>query len=177
VLTIVATGIVTSAGTYFATRVRIRHELTAQYDADLRKQRIEAYRVLWSALKPFARYGRSKPVPEKSDLQDVTEAMRDWYFDTGGIYLSSNAREAYFRVQRTLTRLLESDRWQRDGRDAFDEEAFLHLLDIMSRLRTRLTLDVGTRRPFSLEQPSDVAREDQPDTDEVWITEHWPPAT
>jgi len=60
VIAAVATGaasaIVAGVLTYVTAVVKIRRDLAAQYDADLRRERIGVYKELWKNLQPLARY-------------------------------------------------------------------------------------------------------------------------
>jgi hypothetical protein len=144
---------------YLGHRRRVLAELEGQYDADLRALRLVAYRELWKLLEPLALYAREPPgYPTRSALETLAAGLRDWYFKTGGIYLSAEAREAYFRFQRSLWRVATSPRW--DGGDGQVERPdFDRLYKLSSWLRTVLTYDVGTRRRFSL--ASHLRAEDQ----------------
>lgn len=79
-------------------------------------------------------------------------SLRRWYFETGGLYLSAEARQAYFDLQDGLTVVVGSERWDAaaDPSKQVDETTFEALRHLGSWLRTTLTYDVGTRRRFSL---------------------------
>jgi hypothetical protein len=134
---------------YLGHRRRVLAELEGQYDADLRDLRLAAYRELWRLLEPLALYAREPPgYPTRDALETLAEALRDWYFKTGGIYLSAESREAYFRFQKSLWAVASSSRWESGGELAKPD--FDRLQQLSSWLRTVLTYDVGTRRRFSL---------------------------
>lgn len=148
--------IVSAIATYAGTGWKIRKELEREYDTDLRRLRLGVYPALWKATQTFALYGRQpKRLPTRDELETTTEALRAWYFETGGLYLSKETREEYFALQRGLKAVLASQRWHEERIAELDEDSFEDLQKLSSRLRTRLTLDVGTRKPFSLEQPGD----------------------
>ena len=140
-------------GAYVGNKRRVRAELEGDYDADLRRLRLEVYPRLWSILEPLAKYAR-KPAgpPTRTEVETMAVSLRRWYFNKGGIYLSAEARQAYFQLQHALTTATTASTWserfapeqQIDG-DTFDE-----LRKIGSWLRTALTYDVGTRRRFLL---------------------------
>jgi hypothetical protein len=173
ILSLVA-GIVLS---YVTLRERIRKELQAKYDASLRELRLDVYKRLWSNLKPLALFGRAG-YPNQAQLESLAEALKTWYFDEGGLYMSENTRDAYFRLQRALRALNASSRWQSAGISVLDADSFEHLRLIGSRLRTLLTLDVGTRNPFAFDKAAkdDAAgpsADDRSDPDEGWILKLW----
>jgi hypothetical protein len=166
VIGLVGSAIVAGIGAYAGTRHRIRAELEAEYDSDLRKSRIAVYQSLWSALEPLAKYSREEPgYPTHDQLRSLSAALRKWYFETGGIYLSAESRQAYFDVQEGLAVVVGSERWADvKGSKQVDADTFEALRQLGSWLRTTLTYDVGTRRRFSLApdwQPQDKAANDQ----------------
>src|SRR5215218_2930030 len=94
------TGVVTTAW-------KSRKDLEAQYDIDLRKQRVEAYKELWKTLEPLAEYfpaGDFTPAVAKQ----LGQALRRWYFASGGLVLSGDTRAPYFNLQQALEGVTES---------------------------------------------------------------------
>lgn len=138
---------------YVGTRRRVLAELEGRYDADLRGLRLAVYPKLWATLEPLAKYARDRPErPTRDEIVNLGALLRAWYFKEGGLYLSVEARGAYFHLQDALTAIITSTRWAADDRppDEIDGDTFEALRQIGSWLRTTLTYDVGTRRPFSL---------------------------
>jgi hypothetical protein len=83
---------------YLGAILKFRKDLEAEYDKDLRNKRMEAYKDLWSHLQVLARYDRPKPL-NRQTLEELTVAMREWYFEIGGLYLSEEARKSYFDLK------------------------------------------------------------------------------
>jgi hypothetical protein len=138
---------------YVGTRRRVLAELEGRYDAELRASRLGVYPHLWAALEPLAKYAREPPGrPRRTEIEELTRNLRRWYFEEGGLYLSAEAREAYFQLQDALTAVVDSKRWAAatDSSEEIDAQTFEELRLIGSWLRTTLTYDVGTRRRFSL---------------------------
>jgi hypothetical protein len=138
---------------YVGTRRRVLAELEGRYDAALRDLRLGVYPQLWAALQPLAIYARQPPgLPPVRDIEALSVRLRRWYFEEGGIYLSAEAREAYFQLQDALTAVINHERSAPDtGAPArLDPDTFRALQAIGSWLRTALAYDVGTRRRFSL---------------------------
>lgn len=102
-----------SGGTlaYLGAILKFRKDLEAEYDKDLRNKRIEAYKDLWKHLQLLARYDRPRPL-NRQTLEELTVAMREWYFETGGLYLSEETRKSYFDVKETIKDLLDSDKYR-----------------------------------------------------------------
>ena len=161
------------AVTFVLTRFTIQKNLEVKYDVDLRRLRLESYAELWSRLLPLALFARDG-YPTRELLEKLTHSLTHWYFGKGGLYLSEHPRDAYFRLQRALHDLLESAHWS-EPTNQLDPETFEHLRSIGSRLRTRMTMDVGTRKPFMFDPKAEQAEvstarhDDSTDPDEGWI--------
>lgn len=140
-------GAVTSVITYFATAAKIRLELAIEYDKELRKERLSAYLELWPKLVSLARYSAPSPVGRQL-VKSTSEAMRDWYFHTGGIYLSRESRGPYFELKGTMQYIIDNPLiLNNDG--SLTDEWVVTLHRQASELRTSLSDDVGTRQePF-----------------------------
>jgi hypothetical protein len=156
--------VVAAFGTYVGVGWKIKKDLAAQYDSHLRGLRLESYVSLWAATETFALYSReSAPaLPNQRELRDMALELRKWYFRVGGIYLSHPARDAYFHVQRALAIVVDSPRWRDESLTTLDDRTFEHIRGLTSSLRTRLTHDVGTRRPFSLDPDAPGTEEPDP---------------
>jgi hypothetical protein len=119
-----------------------RQRLEVEYDIELRRQRIEAYQALWKILEPLAYYAPPSAVTY-SVARDLAQALRKWYFEVGGLFLSEASREAYFDLQKGLGGVIK------EPLDAdsvpLGAQRFERLRSIASRLRTTLTQDVATR--------------------------------
>lgn len=131
------TFVLSVVGTYVTTR----RNLELQYDSDLRRDRIETYRKLWGHLSTLNKYGGRPDVGfNRTDASSLAVTLKQWYFDTGGIFLSVDTRQRYFALQDGLRDVIAASS---DPDDAFD---YLRVLG--SRLRTSMTRDVGTRKTF-----------------------------
>jgi hypothetical protein len=129
--------LVSAVLTYFTAR----RDLQLKFDASLRGLRIGAYKELWKELDALAKYGRPDAL-SRSKAEDLRDSLRDWYYDSGGLVLSTETRGDYFRLLDGLELVINHS--TNIMRDADDE--FLRVLG--SRLRTAMTRDVGTRRTF-----------------------------
>jgi hypothetical protein len=129
--------VLAGAGTYFAAR----HDLQLKFDASLRDLRIKAYKNLWRTLGALAKYGRRDPL-SKDEAQTLLLELKTWYFATGGLVLSGDARQDYFALLDGLEVVVGLT----EGTLSAADDEFLRVLG--SRLRTAMTRDVGTRRTF-----------------------------
>src|SRR5215208_2073776 len=82
-------------------QLRVRLDLEIEYDKDLRTRRIEYYIELWSYLLPLARYPEAGPL-SYDNVQQLSMALRDWYFKGGGLFMSRETRDKYFNLQDGL---------------------------------------------------------------------------
>jgi hypothetical protein len=128
---------------YLGAILKFRKELEAEYDKDLRSKRIEVYKALWDPLQALARYDRPKPLSPQT-LEELTVAMRNWYFEVGGLYLSEDARTSYFDLKQAIQDILNNRKYR--PKDMLDPHDSKIVLEQGSLLRARLTQDVGTRK-------------------------------
>lgn len=149
-------GLISAVVTFFVTRAKVRLDLTAEYDKKLRSERLDAYKALFKSLKPLARYTPEVPLTYKI-VKDTSERLRDWYFDIGGIYLSSESRRPYFDLKNSMQKIIDNVDLQKDENAPLPtkelaEDVANKVLEILARgklLRDCLTNDIGTRRgPF-----------------------------
>lgn len=147
------TGLVTALLAAAGTRYTTRRQLQVQYDADLRRLRIGAYRDLWKRLDALAKYGRTRTLA-RDEAHALGRSLRAWYFEVGGIFLSEQTRGDYFALQDAIEHLATPGS-TRDPLTTADDD-FLRVLG--SRLRTGMTRDVGTRQTFMFKGDATAAR-------------------
>jgi hypothetical protein len=146
-------GLVTGAvGTYFGLYWKIRKELVAQYDRDLRTERVKHYKDLWAATELLAKYSPPEPIT-KQGLEQLAATLRHWYFSGGGIFLSDRARDAYFAFQDSIVAALAKIGKQADEMQLTADD-LKPVRKASSRLRTILTGDIGSRNRPLLERSS-----------------------
>jgi hypothetical protein len=139
--------LVTAVVTYVGTRRRLLDDLAHDYDLALRANRVEVYPALWALTEALPRYGRPGDV-SISDLQQLIGKLRDWYFETGGLFLTAGSRDAYFELQEELA----STTRDRDAHEAIGDEDRERLRVCGSTLRTALAADIHSRRTARLSQ-------------------------
>lgn len=132
-----------AVGSYLGLYWKVRSELEAQYDKDLRAERLQVYPALWKLLEPLAKYSRPGPVTALS-LQKMSAELRQWYFEVGGLFMSERTRKAYFSLQDELVKMFAT---YRDSLELeLSEENFENIRRKGSQLRTATTADVGSRQ-------------------------------
>jgi exonuclease VII small subunit len=117
-------------------------ELGAQIDIDLRDRRTRAYKYLWQHTEILPKWPRNPGVTYR-DLYEFSETLRDWYFRTGGMYLSRDAQKVYASVQETIWEILKGQ--QENGQ--VEDEHYDAIRDRCSSLRTQMTEDILSRKP------------------------------
>jgi hypothetical protein len=136
-ITALVSAVLAGAGTYLAAR----RDLQLKFDASLRDLRIAAYKDLWRMLEALAKYGRRDSLL-RDQAQMLLNELKSWYFETGGLVLSRDARRDYFSLLDGLELVIAAA----DSTLSAGDDEYLRVLG--SRLRTALTRDVGTRRTF-----------------------------
>lgn len=116
-------------------------KLRLQFDQQVRAKREAAYQLVWSHTRKLPSYPRDEGA-SRATLKEITEKLRDWYFDGNGMWLSGEAMNAYRRMQEGLIAL-----WQ--GR-ALDEKLlpgpdYEQARALCSAFRTELTKDLLSR--------------------------------
>lgn len=87
---VIVAGLGAWLGKVWADRIAQAQKLAGEIDLDLRKRRIDAYKELWTATAVLPKWPRAQGVTYES-LLALSAAMRRWYFDGGGMYLSRTA--------------------------------------------------------------------------------------
>jgi hypothetical protein len=109
-------------------------------DTDLRTRRISVYAELWELTGLLPMWPWNSEL-EYEALHQLTGDLRDWYFKTGGMYLSTSARDAYFEVQKSINGVV-----QRGGTGRIDDGDYKAIRERCSALRTELAEDLLSRR-------------------------------
>jgi len=85
-----------------------RRTRQGELDLSVHEKRLEIYPKLVEAGGPLAIYfaseGSSAWAIDVKECRKIGHAMSKWYFGGGGLILSTEAREAYFKLARALTR-------------------------------------------------------------------------
>lgn len=135
---------VSAVVTYFATRSKLRLDMTGEYDRALHEKRLELYKQLWPKTEPLGKYASSDSFTYKT-VAAVSLDMHDWYFKEGGLFLSKESRTPYFLLKDAIQRVIE-DRQLADKPDQpIPDAARRAIVDAAGRLRTSLADDIRTR--------------------------------
>jgi hypothetical protein len=142
-MTVVISALVGGVVSYVLAIIQTILTTRAKIDESLRADRIRVYKVLWQKTKILPQYPRSTGVTYEK-LANFSEDLRDWYFNEGGIYLSTKARQSYGDAQETIGMVLTQNKAGSISADHYDV-----IRKKLSFLRTQLTSDLLSRRSAS----------------------------
>jgi hypothetical protein len=136
----IAVALITTFGAFVG--ALISHFLIQRRGLDLAlyRQRGEAYKGLWQKTFKLSRWPKQTGVTY-SQLQNLSEELRHWYFFVGGEYLSDSARKAYGNLQEAL-----NDPIRAPNAQTLSPSDYTVLQDLCSELRTELTHDLLSRK-------------------------------
>lgn len=135
--------IVSTLATYFFGVLKAKRDLELEYDKNLRDKRLDAYKELWKLFQPMAKYSPPRTVTYWT-INELSVNLRTWYFEVGGIFLSSNSRDKYFAVQDEIKAVLGRSQPQR-YHEALPWKYWQAVFSKSSELRTSLAMDLGSR--------------------------------
>src|SRR5262245_30036425 len=138
--------VLTAVFALLTNRQKFREDLQGKYDANIHQQRTEVYLPLWKKLEVLARFAPPEPVTTKGIL-DLSESLRKWFFDTGGLFLSDDSRHAYLDLQQTIVTHV---REHTTATEELDQQSLRKIQDKASVLRAHLSKDVGSRKSVSI---------------------------
>ena len=117
-------------------------ELAGSIDLDLRQRRLSAYSEVWGKMRLLPKWPSAAEVTYK-DLRELSSEFTKWYFDGGGMFMSSEAREAYGRLQDEIKKVLDTDEIDPGSGIGGEYEA---VREKCSQFRSAITDDLLSRR-------------------------------
>lgn len=124
---------------------RLDHEVertklwVSAYEKTLFEQRLNDYRELWGLTERTSRRHVTKLTEEGAS--ELAEELTRWYYRKGGILLTAEARNAFFRARESLA-------------DSTPERV-VQIIEGFSALRTALCEDLNSRRGPTLSADGD----------------------
>jgi len=116
-------------------------QTAANIDLDLRERRIKVYQEIWTATELLPKWPRNENATYE-DLMKLSESFRDWYFRTGGMYLSRTTHDsAYSPLQDAIAELRD-----KKVTGKISPQDYEYVRKRCSALRTALANDVESRR-------------------------------
>ena len=134
--------VVTALFGVLANRQKFREDLQSKYDSNIHDQRTHFYATLWKELDVLARFAPPAAVTTRR-LDERSKTLREWFFDTGGLYLSDHSREAYLDLQTTM---VDYVREHEISDKEISEKSLRHIQDKATALRAYLSKDIGSRK-------------------------------
>jgi hypothetical protein len=127
---------------------KLRTDLQQQVTRDLLNKRFDAYGRLWAQMQPLAAYSDDLLSPTKA--AQLSEALSAWYFSaTGGMFLTTRARDFYFSLQDMLQAAAELKGWKCTRRPDDPKGTFRRFLaEALSQSKPAVAFD-----PNRLDQP------------------------
>jgi hypothetical protein len=114
-------------------------------DTETRKERWTVYKVLWDSMKAVPKWPRDRELTNEK-LLVFSRTCRDWYFSTGGFYLSRPAQKAYGRMQDAITEVTA----KKVITEPVEDDEYDLVQEACSALRTQLTKDLHSRQRGAL---------------------------
>jgi hypothetical protein len=136
------TGIIGAGLGYFAAWLKSFSDSEKNISDQLWILRKEKYQILWSILKSMPKWPTRKDFTFKQ-LRDMSEDMKNWYFDHGGMVLTSDAVIAYRKLQERMAEFYDQEK---DTSKIMSPTDYMVITDLCSKLRTALTRDLLSRK-------------------------------
>lgn len=144
----VLSGVLSSVITYLATRSKVRLDLAAEYDKNLRTERLQGYKELWRLMKPFSTYAPESPLTYKK-IKSISDDMRDWYYEKAGIFLSKESLRRFIELSVVLKDILDNETLKEDINSPIDTTELKSVTRASQDLREALAEDIRARKnPF-----------------------------
>lgn len=140
ILTVVVSSLIGGFVAYVGAVINSSLAMRSQIDQSLRDARTNVYKDLWRRTGLLPQWPKSSDVTY-AKLSDFSRDLRHWYFTEGGIYLSSESRAMYGRLQEIVTVVLQDA-----GQGRITDEEYVRIREACSLLRTELTRDLLSRR-------------------------------
>ena len=114
----------------------------AKIDEGLRDSRFKVYPQLWEHTATASKWPQNSL--NITQLSEFQKALRQWYYTSGGLFLSQRARDLYLNLQELNHWMLQNR--DNEGTTPITEPEYAELREACSSLRTALTLDLQTRK-------------------------------
>jgi hypothetical protein len=116
---------------------------------ELRSLRIAAYPAAYQLTAPFSLWPRA--IMTYDDLFQLNLALRRWYFNDGGLYLSARSRDYYGNMKQLICAHLDEAADRASPRAVeLPADAYADLMTTARAFRNALADDLETRRQRSL---------------------------
>ncbi|MEP7290697.1 MAG: hypothetical protein ABI835_02890 [Chloroflexota bacterium] len=140
----VVSALLSGFATYTVARREAEIKLFSLIDESTAKDRLEAYKGLWKKMKLLSQY---PPTPDVTygSLKLLNEDFRDWYFNLGGVYLTTASKHRYLKAQETLYEVWKDHR--ENLTEMIQTPEYDQAREKLSDLRDQLAEDLRSRLP------------------------------
>lgn len=143
---IIISSLVGASVSYLGAVIKNTLDTKSKINESLLEKRTESYKILWDKTRLLPSWPRDATVTYEK-LIKLSEDLRDWYFDGGGIYLSRNSQKLYAFLQMIITEIVKENK---EGVIASNEDdkdnEYDKIRKACSTLRTSMTDDLLSRR-------------------------------
>jgi hypothetical protein len=141
---IIITGIVGALTGLVAAFLKNRFDYQHEVRSDLWNKRFESYIRIWKITQLIPKWPRNEKLSYKG-LYELSKHFQDWYFQDGGILLSSPARQKYGDMQEAMTTArLSQEKLSTDA--ILNEDDYNKVQTACSNFRTAITNELLSRK-------------------------------
>ena len=147
---IIISSLVGALVSYLGAVLKNALDTSSRISEHLLEKRTEQYTLLWDITRAIPRWPRDPSITYKN-LEKLSQRLRDWYFDGGGIYLSRRSQDAYGKLQETVDCIYKGKTDKEKSAAINSDEAdetneYDQIRKKCSTLRTLMTDDLLSRR-------------------------------
>lgn len=140
-LTILVSAITGAILAYLGAIWRTRSQARQFIHEKIHESRSRLYPQAWKLTGQLPLRPKTQQLTYAS-INELSIALRDWYYQEGGMYLSGGARRAYSDCQDTLCNIVQK---QKDVTINIPDDHYEQARKVCSNLRTWLTRDILSR--------------------------------
>jgi hypothetical protein len=136
-----ATSLLGAWWTFQNERRKTLEQIRAEVDQATHERRLDCYAELTKAMSPLALFFPNHHKLDRFQCLQIGSEMSNWYFTAGGLLLSVEARDDYFRLARAVTKASLSDTLLAPA-----GEQYANSVDDKTMNEYRKTLDLSIER-------------------------------
>ncbi|HEV8283019.1 MAG TPA: hypothetical protein VGQ09_01845 [Chitinophagaceae bacterium] len=140
ILTAVVGALTGLGAAFLKNTIDYRHEVRS----DLWNKRFESYIRIWKLMQLIPLWPKNEKLTYKG-LYEISMHFQNWYFQDGGILLSTPSRKNYGDMQEAITKIRSEH--EKTGMDALvNNEDYKVVQSACSSLRTAITNELLSRK-------------------------------
>ncbi|MDH3645936.1 MAG: hypothetical protein OER80_04100 [Gammaproteobacteria bacterium] len=143
---IIVSSLVGALVSYIGAVIKNTLDTRSRINDSLLEKRTDQYKILWDKTRLLPKWPRDTSVTHEK-LRKLSEGLRDWYFDGGGIYLSRKSQRLYASLQEVVAGVTGEEKTGNITSDEHDNNnEYDRIRKACSTLRTSMTDDLLSRR-------------------------------